>query len=185
MARPRTPSKSPAPPNFDPPPVPQVDPAPGGQRRSSFSFLRRGKSIERLNSKRSVSGGKLTKRQLREQEKAATSVPKQAPKIPDLAAHPQLQTFGGAENARPDSFAIMANRLHQYTGPPNSRDTRAPPYNVPIPQVPTDSKGVYVDPYSRTESMANRGRYSYASSTVSTLNSPRRVRRRRDPTPFK
>lgn len=41
------------------------------------------------------------------------------------------------------------------------------------------------DPYARTESMTHRGRYSYASSAMSTLNSPRRVRRRKDPTPFK
>lgn len=41
----------------------------------------------------------------------------------------------------------------------------------------------------RTSSMTNRGRYSYASSTApgggGGVNSPRRVRRRRDPTPFK
>jgi len=41
------------------------------------------------------------------------------------------------------------------------------------------------DPYANVGSMAHRGRYSYASSAVSTLNSPRRVRRRKDPTPFK
>lgn len=40
------------------------------------------------------------------------------------------------------------------------------------------------DPYPRTESMTHRGRYSYASSQHSTVNSPRRVRRRKDPTPF-
>lgn len=33
--------------------------------------------------------------------------------------------------------------------------------------------------------MTHRGRYSYASSAISTINSPRRVRRRKDPTPFK
>ncbi|RKU45396.1 hypothetical protein DL546_004710 [Coniochaeta pulveracea] len=32
--------------------------------------------------------------------------------------------------------------------------------------------------------MTHRGRYSYASSAMSTINSPRRVRRRKDPTPF-
>ena len=37
------------------------------------------------------------------------------------------------------------------------------------------------DPYARTESMTHRGRYSYASSAISTINSPRRVRRRKDP----
>lgn len=37
----------------------------------------------------------------------------------------------------------------------------------------------------RTESMTHRGRYSYASSAVNAINSPRRVRRRKDPIPFK
>ncbi|EMR72078.1 putative septin aspe protein [Eutypa lata UCREL1] len=32
--------------------------------------------------------------------------------------------------------------------------------------------------------MTHRGRYSYASSAISTINSPRKVRRRKDPTPF-
>jgi septin family protein len=32
--------------------------------------------------------------------------------------------------------------------------------------------------------MTHRGRFSYASSAVSSINSPRRVRRRKDPTPF-
>lgn len=40
------------------------------------------------------------------------------------------------------------------------------------------------DPYANVGSMAHRGRYSYASSAVSSVNSPRRVRRRKDPTPF-
>ena len=54
--------------------------------------------------------------------------------------------------------------------------------NIPIPPIPANG---FVDPYARTESMTHRGRYSYASSAVSTINSPRRVRRRKDPTPFK
>jgi hypothetical protein len=61
--------------------------------------------------------------------------------------------------------------------------------SVPIPPMPATNgggrKGDWVDPYARTESMTHRGRYSYASSAVSTINSPRRVRRRKDPTPFK
>ncbi|TKA63471.1 hypothetical protein B0A55_09735 [Friedmanniomyces simplex] len=41
-------------------------------------------------------------------------------------------------------------------------------------------------PIDRSESMAHRGRYSYASSNAPAahVNSPRRVRRRKDPTPF-
>lgn len=38
------------------------------------------------------------------------------------------------------------------------------------------------DPNARTESMTNRGRYSYASAAINgNVNSPRRIRRRKDP----
>lgn len=50
------------------------------------------------------------------------------------------------------------------------------------------SNGEYVpvERVDRSESMAHRGRYSYASSTAPVnVSSPRRVRRRKDPTPFK
>lgn len=60
--------------------------------------------------------------------------------------------------------------------------------NVPIPPIPgftPDGRGGYADHSGRTDSMTHRGRYSYASSAISTINSPRRVRRRKDPTPFK
>jgi hypothetical protein len=54
-----------------------------------------------------------------------------------------------------------------------------------------NANGEYViagAPIDRSESMAHRGRYSYASTggqAVNAVNSPRRVRRRKDPTPFK
>jgi septin family protein len=46
-----------------------------------------------------------------------------------------------------------------------------------------------VEPFGQAVSDTDKpctsgGRYSYANSTVSTLNSPRRVRRRKDPTPY-
>jgi len=62
---------------------------------------------------------------------------------------------------------------------------------VPVPPIPENSPtstaqgSQAFDPYARSESMTNRGRYSYASSAVHTTDSPRRVRRRKDPTPFK
>ena len=51
--------------------------------------------------------------------------------------------------------------------------------------VRSSSVPISEDPYANVGSMAHRGRYSYASSAVSSVNSPRRVRRRKDPTPFK
>lgn len=175
------------------PPIPQNDrgrqPA---QRRPSFNFLRRGKSQERTGSVRSISGGKLTKRQYKEmleQQREANAIPNQPPKIPVLERTPQLQTFGG-ENAR-DSYEMVSSRSGGFSRPrqlpSGSVDmTRANvPYHVPIPPVPGSQDAGHVDPYARTESMTHRGRMSYASSAISSINSPRKVRRRKDPTPFK
>lgn len=164
QSRPRTPSRSPAPPStttFAQPPIPpnpqEVEAKPPS-RKASFNFLRRGKSVEKMNGiKRTISSGKLRKKSKHDTPEPIP-IPVQPPKIPDLVTQPKIQEFGGGDSSK--------TRL---------------PYNVPIPRVPAGLE----DQYSRSESMTNRGRYSYASSAVSTLNSPRRVRRRKDPTPFK
>jgi len=149
-------------------------------RRTSFSFLRRQRSSEVRQSQasaRTASGTKLSrKEQKREKEefkrrqREAAAVPKQPPRLPSHNPLPHLNTFG-AEPPRPDSLAIMSGKAG-YTD------------SVPVPPLP-DMRSF--DPYPRTESMTHRGRYSYASSAISgvTMNTPRRVRRRRDPTPFK
>ena len=111
-----------------------------------------------------------------------TAVPRQAPKIPDLAPADKLQTFGGG-NIRYDR-----PNIHDRSVPPSAVDVRQTfiAHAIPMPPpVPRTHSGGYVDPYARTESMTHRGRYSYASSVASTINGPRRVRRRKDPTPFK
>ncbi|RYP82529.1 hypothetical protein DL769_001635 [Monosporascus sp. CRB-8-3] len=151
-------------------------------RRTSFGMrLRRSKSGD-LGSK----GGKKHQLQQRQQD----VVPAFPPRLPALyngAQPPPLQTFGGDE--RPDSIAIVSGKadhsFHHYPPRPSmdpgrpSVSSSAASYSVPpLPD------GGYVDPYARTESMTHRGRYSYASSAMSTINSPRKVRRRKDPTPF-
>ena len=193
LSRSKTPGRTPVSEHASPPPIPQ-DESRGratAQRRPSFSFLRRGKSSERTMSMRSISGGKLTKKQTKEvenqKEHEAAAIPQQPPQIPDLPRPARLQTFGG-ENVRPGKYATIADQMTAYSReriiPSGSVDmTRS---NIPpIPPMPGDKNGGYVDPYARTESMTHRGRYSYASSAVSTINSPRRIRRRKDPTPFK
>lgn len=141
-----------------------------GARRTSLGFLRRSKSTEPLGERKpSGSRKKMSKSQAMEEElrrQRESYAPKNAPRLPDLSPTPQLETFGGEE-----------------------RDTLAPEPPMPRPQsgiaVPTASMTDAVDPYARTESMTHRGRYSYASSAISTVNSPRRIRRRKDPTPYK
>lgn len=169
---------------------PSISGSNGGQeaprRRGSFSFLRRTKSGTQLSASRIASGGKLTKRHrmtAREQEMMREQIPSHAPKIPDIPRPAQLQTFGGG-----DVRAGSVNHHSPMTNPlplSSTHNGTAMYRNVPIPPIPQETKRGYVDPYARSESMTNRGRYSYASSAISTINSPRRLRRRKDPTPFK
>lgn len=170
--------------------------AQNGPRRTSFNFLRKSSSGSRG---RSVSGGKMSKKQkalaqeeaLRKQREAAMRQP--PPRLPNHSPLPQIDHFGGDE--RPDSVAIVSNRAsnhpHNFSrpsidhkmAPSANTNTSAPAQSVP------GASPAYMDydPYPHTESMTHRGRYSYASSAISTVavNSPRRVRRRKDPTPFK
>ncbi|KAH6651778.1 hypothetical protein BKA67DRAFT_521083 [Truncatella angustata] len=137
-------------------------------RRASFGML-----LRRSKSGNLGKGGKDQKEQ--EQRPA---VPKSPPRLPDLynGAQPdEFQAFGGY--TRPDSLAIY---------PPSGRPSMDPgrPSISSIPPMPPVPDSTWVDPYARTESMTHRGRYSYASTTASTINTPRRVRRRKDPTPF-
>ena len=176
------------------------------RRRPSFSFLRRSKSREapsravsgttvRSSSRGSTPGRKLSKKQRvlsREQEMRQENIPTQAPKIPDIPQVHQLQTFGG-EDHRPDGVVMMSGNADGYrTGRLGSHASRESPgfagsHNIPVPPIPNDYVGAKspVDLFMRTESIAHRGRSSYASSMVSTINSPRRLRKRKDPTPFK
>lgn len=163
------------------PPNEKLAPTP---RRSSFGLLlRRTKSTELKGKKAEL----LRQEQLARQ---AAAVPTKVPSLPKLYNGPQLPNFAGQSQPQNplirDSVAIMSNSYSQpRTSSLQGRASMDPPRNqsnhskVPIPPVPS------FDPYARTESMTHRGRYSYASSAVSTINSPRRVRRRKDPTPFK
>ncbi|KAH9883651.1 hypothetical protein F4778DRAFT_765921 [Xylariomycetidae sp. FL2044] len=147
-------------------------------RRSSFGML-----LRRSKSGDLGKGGRKSSQQHQREP-----VPKSPPRLPDLyngASPPPLQPFGA--DTRPDSLAIVSGKadhsFHHY--PPRAsiepgRPSMSSIARPPVPPVPT---GPW-DPYARTESMTHRGRYSYASSAVSTINSPRRVRRRKDPTPF-
>ena len=158
-----------------------------GERRTSFGFLRRQKSTDTgkmLKKGRGASGA----------YNQQPSVPAVPPQLPTHSPLSKIPGFGG-DNARPDSFQIMSNQMSSNRATSGSYNGGAH-YGgmyVPVPPVPSSSPGMkngdhVVDPYARTESMTHRGRYSYASSAISTgtnINSPRRVRRRKDPTPYK
>lgn len=154
-----------------------------GPRRTSLGFLKRSKSQEPFGRK-SSGGKKLSKEQQREEElrRQRESIPAQAPALPVISTPPQLKGFGG-EELRPDSVAIISNQVGRNFSR-NTVDGARTPNRPTMPPVPRSSPVPSEDPYARTESMTHRGRYSYASSAVSTINSPRRVRRRKDPTPY-
>ncbi|KAL6705888.1 hypothetical protein ACN47E_006348 [Coniothyrium glycines] len=186
---------------------PSADQQPAA-RRSSFGFLRRKTSAEARSTTaaRSTSGARMSRKQkalahedaLRKQREAATKQP--PPRLPSHSALPQIATFGG-DDGRPDSVAIVSNRAgtahytpaaFNFSRPSHDRASRTPHGQtqsqnlaVAAPAMPPTSPSYMdYDPYPRTESMTNRGRYSYASSQHSAVASPRRVRRRKDPTPF-
>lgn len=174
------------------------------RRKGSFSFLRRSKSRERSASASGTPARKLSKKnsmKRREREIQQEPIPPAPPRVPLVARPPDLPTFGGEDN-RPDTAAIMSNRAdgtyqrrlaqkasHEVVGSDTYRGMPIPPV-PPIPPIPGETTPIYgrtprPDQWAHVESMANRGRYSYASSAVSTINSPRKVRRRKEPTPYK
>ena len=182
--RPRTPSAGASP---SPPPdakLPESGKSHPPRRSSLGLLLRRTKSGELKGSKKQQALAAREAEAKREREAAA--IPKSPPRLPDLyggAPPTVIESFGGED--RPDSVAIISGRAQGRASMEPGRTTTSPG-SVPIPPIPNGSRnGDWVDPYARTESMTHRGRYSYASSAVSTINSPRRVRRRKDPTPFK
>ena len=198
-SRPVTPGKSHDTDNPPLPPIPESRPDQAPRRSSLGGFLRRSKSSE-LSVSQKFPGARLSrKRSAREQQELlrrqseAGSLSASPPRLPDIyngVPPSSIQTFGG-DGARDDSSGS-----HRASRPPRaSTDSYAShsqgPNVIPIPPIPEDSPrsrgGSYAnaDPYARTESMTNRGRYSYASSAISAINSPRKVRRRKDPTPFK
>ncbi|KIW15470.1 hypothetical protein PV08_05516 [Exophiala spinifera] len=139
-------------------------------RRSTSlgSRLFRSKSGEALGDRKS-SAGRLKKKQ-GEMDESTRVTAKSPPRLPGYTPQPLgIQSFGG-ENYQPPA------QSGEYTN--GARGT------PPVPPLPDHLEKEVIDPYARTESMTHRGRYSYATSTVSTVNSPRRVRRRKDPTPY-
>lgn len=146
-------------------------------RRSSFGML-----LRRSKSGDFGKGGKKAQalreaEQERQRQVAASRIP---PKLPEFHNNTEQlsKSFG------PDLHSDSAYSLSSGPAALSSRASAEAPRRYvaanhpPVPPIP-------FDPYARTESMTHRGRYSYASSAISTINSPRRVRRRKDPTPFK
>lgn len=167
------------------------------RRKGSFSFLRRSKSRERSTSGSSTPARKLSKKdrsRVRQQEMMQEQIPSPPPRIPIIPHPPDLQGFGG-EDSRPDIMLNRAGGSFKYRlAQKSSQETLGSDMyrGMPVPPVPPippilgiATPKSYVDAFPRIESVVHRGRHSYASSGISTINSPRKIRRRKDPTSFK
>ena len=185
-SRPRTPSAGSSPPANKLTAVPESGKQQPVVRRSSLGvLLRRSKSTELKGSKKQQAAAR--EQELERQRREAAAIPKSPPRLPDLyngAAPPQLPY---SEDRSESVGSVAGQNKYQSRGSMEPGRSSTATGSVPIPPIPSNGSryGEWVDPYARTESMTHRGRYSYASSAVSTINSPRRVRRRKDPTPFK
>jgi hypothetical protein len=184
--RPRTPEGGASPTSDKLAPIPEGNNNPQGPRRSSLGLLLRRSKSGDLGSKGSKKRQAREAELARQREAAAISnIPPSLPALYDGATPPALQTFGGEDRSdyNPNMTARVSSSQSRGSMDPGRSFS---PSDVPLPPIPQNGmKGQYVDPYARSESMTHRGRYSYASSAVSSINSPRRVRRRKDPTPFK
>jgi len=181
-------------------------------RRGSYSFLSRSRtrSFEVPTAQTRTGRTMLRKHKVREQEeflrRQQRAVSQEPPQLPSPSPLPVIGTFGG-EDSRPDSIAIISGKGYLPTNnfsrpnfsPMSSLDSS--PHHTgangptvasmqqqlssPAYAIRTGShKGEYVDAYARSGSITNRGRESYSSLALG-HNSPRKVRRRKDPTPFK
>ena len=150
-------------------------------RRTSFGMLLRRSKSGDLGSKGKKAQALREAELERQRQVEASRIP---PKLPDFANHTeQLSKSFGPELTSASPPTNTGSYTYSAKSSMDAPRSYAPGSAVPYPVPPLPNGGY--DPYARTESMTNRGRYSYASSAISTINGPRRVRRRKDPTPFK
>ncbi|QPG97442.1 hypothetical protein C2857_006325 [Epichloe festucae Fl1] len=151
-------------------------------RRSSFGMLlRRSKSGDLGKGGRKAQA--LKEAELERQRQAALRAP---PKIPEFANNTEQLSKAFPQELQPSHPEPAYSLSNSSSGGYYARVSTEPRNYVSstVPPVPPIPNKITFDPYARTESMTHRGRYSYASSAISSINSPRRVRRRKDPTPF-
>ena len=191
----------------DIPPVPAVPTTRIAQAHQAAAASQSGRGSTSSNHNRKISGEGRTmlrksskmkaaaeKERLENERLARATAP--PPRLPSHNPLPGIGTFGG-DNANNNSANAANNQAANfsrpgYDMPPSTgfNSSSSPAYatrGTPPTSSPGKTNGEYVgESVERHESMTHRGRYSYASSTVPVnVSSPRRIRRRKDPTPFK
>jgi len=176
-------------------------------RRPSFAFLRRSSFHDRLSearARRSTSGSSSTstKPTTRKGPRKASSTSKEAtPRLPsyqtlpDISTtfplSPQPNTNNNLSDSNPNGLSPAA--LNRIGINPNAYHARhamdkqkTAVHAVATPSNVISPPKLAVDPYAKASSMTNRGRYgNYMGSPQSVIDGSRRVRRKKDPTPFK
>ena len=198
--------------NSNSPPSPDTD-RPARSRRGSFKFLSRSKSRTRdIPVVTSPDGHKMFRKQkLHDQEERLRQMREEKPPtLPSPSPLPNLRnTFGineSREDLRPDSISIISGRAtaSNFSRPYQPRTTNMPSSASPpnsgltgLSQSPLRGQSqqeksamtkngecVATPTQRRSDSITDR-HHSLASNKIDNVNSPRRVRRRKDPTPFK
>lgn len=167
--------------------------SPQSSTRRSFGFLHRSKSNDRVQKMKPVVAPTAPELPNLWQANGANAAPSFSKQLLGKDVRDSVDIVSGKYDSQTNGNGVHQTRSQQnlpaatsgnggYVQGRKSTDSVMGQGYVSSSQVPLSQ-----DPYSGVgASMANRGRFSYASSQVSsTLNSPRRVRRRRDPTPFK
>lgn len=161
-------------------------------RDSTSTFSNRKVSGEGRTMLRKSSKMKAAQEQERVEQERLARATAPPPRLPSHNPLPGIDSFGGdhannnayttANFSRPgNTFYNMPSSGYNSSSSPAYATRGTPPVSSP-----GRTNGEYVDAVDRHESMTHRGRYSYASSTVPVnVSSPRRIRRRKDPTPFK
>ncbi len=160
-----------------------------------------GKGGTKLGRKtRSLSKEEAARQEQQEQLQMQQQNPKLVPRLPSYHTLPIINTpFDNGPTGEPNhniqskSYAVTSGRsgynpgaFYQRQQRAMDRSASASHHNLVVPPVSessTDQHGGANEP--KTESMTNRGRYYYTTATVDHVNTPRRIRRRKDPTPFK
>lgn len=167
--------------------------------------------ITEAKSKNGRSKSMLRKHKVRDQEEAlkqqrlAVSEREPPPQIPPTSFMPVIDDFGGPDTTRPNSSIAPLrtsngqpagrSQVNNFSRPgfmtaSSSNISLEPLSSLPSSQLHWSPSGASTNggksyaPSTTTESMANRGRESYSSPALG-VNSPRRMRKRKDATPFK
>lgn len=134
------------------------------RRTTSFGSLLKRTTSSDLLGERKQSGSRLLNKSLDGGNRPSIQIA--PPALPTFEPQPAIESFGG-EDFTPTTEMSSSTFHGANTTPP----------------LPVQTSGI-IEGHARSESMTHRSRYSYANSS-SSFNSPRRIRRRKDPTPYK